>query len=80
MPIKRPKARSLLIFEREITSFFKKLELYSEGAVNHNVLYYQRLSVARYQDGTFILSQVSRGGFHKELGLVLSRVRTSYSP
>ena len=35
------------IFEWEITSFSKTVT--SEGAVSHNVLYYQQLSIARYQ-------------------------------
>ena len=45
---KRLQAWSLLIFEWEITSF-SKTTVTSEGAVSHNVLYYQQLSIARYQ-------------------------------
>ena len=45
---KRLLARSLLIFQWEITSFSKNYAT-SEGVVSHNVLYYQQLSNACYQ-------------------------------
>ena len=48
MPNKRLQALSLLIFEWEITSFLKTT-FFREGAVCHNVLYYQQFSTACYQ-------------------------------
>ena len=38
----------LLLFDWEINSF-SKTNVTSEGAVSHNVLYYQQLSIARYE-------------------------------
>ena len=45
-------ANSIQIFKWEIT-FFLKTYITSEGAVSHNVVYYQQLSIAHYQVGFY---------------------------
>ena len=46
----RPQLRSRIQFNILVRNyFFLKNYVTSEGAVSHNVLYYQQLSIARYQ-------------------------------
>ena len=47
MPNKRLQLKSFNIWVRNY--LFLKNYVTSEGAVSHNVLYYQQLSIARYQ-------------------------------
>ena len=47
MPNKRLQLKYFIIWVRNY--LFLKNYVTSEGAVSHNVLYYQQLSIARYQ-------------------------------